>query len=383
MKKYYLMAPGPSMVPERVLLEMAKPILHHRTKAFENILSKVRRQLKAAFQTKNEVILHASVGSGAMESAVTNCFSPGEKVIVVRSGKFGERWSEQAKRFQLQVIDVDVPWGEAVDPQKIQTLLESDKNVAGVMCQACETSTGTQHPIKELGAVVKKFPNTLLLIDAITALGITEIKTDEWGLDIVVSGSQKAFMLPPGLSMLSFSDKALEKTKLSKLPRYYFDVNEEIKMAKKNQTHFTPAISLISGLSVALDMMEEEGWGELFARHKRLAQATRAGVRAMGLGLFSKAPSDSITAVKSPNGVDGEKLVDHLSLKYGFTIIGGQDQVKGKIFRLGHMGYCGDFDVIAMMSALEMTLKDFNHSFDWGRGVSAASEILHQGIKKG
>jgi aspartate aminotransferase-like enzyme len=212
MMKYYLMAPGPSMIPERVLLEMAKPIIHHRTQAFEKVLSDVRSGLKSVFQTKNEVVLHASVGSGAMESAVVNCFSPGDKVIVVRSGKFGERWAEQSKKYGLNVVNFDVPWGEAADLEQMKTLLAANSDARAFMSQACETSTGVYHPVEQMAKLVHSLPNCLMMIDAITALGTIEIKTDAWGLDVVVTGSQKAFMLPPGLSMITLSDKALKAT---------------------------------------------------------------------------------------------------------------------------------------------------------------------------
>jgi aspartate aminotransferase-like enzyme len=369
------------MIPERVLFEMAKPIIHHRTKAFEEVLGKVRAQLKWIFQTKNEVLLQASVGSGGMEAAIVNVFSTGDKVIVVHSGKFGERWSEQCKTYGLKVIDADVTWGEAVDVRKIKALLEANKDVKGVFCQACETSTGVFHPIKELGALVKKYSQTLFLVDAITALGITSVPMDQWGVDVLVTGSQKAFMLPPGLAMLSFSEKALRASTSSNLPKYYFDIKEALKAQTKNTTFFTPPISLIQGLHVSLTMMEEETLPKLFNRHKRLALATREGIKAMGLELFSKAPSDSITAVCSPPGLDGDKIVKHLQDKYNFTIIGGQDHLKGKIFRLGHMGYCGDFDVLAMISATEMTLKDLGFKLELGSGLKVAQQVLHKELQ--
>ena len=277
-----------------------------------------------------------------------------------------------------------MPWGEAVDLKKLEQTLkqhaDSSEPVQGVLCQACETSTGVFHPVEEIGRIVKQQKNTLLLIDAITALGITDIKTDEWGLDVVVTGSQKALMLPPGLSMISFSEKAWRFCEGAQLPRYYFDAKEQLKAQEKNQTFFTPAISLIQGLSVALDMIEEEPLPKLFARHKRMARATREAMKAVGCELFAKSPSDSITAVVAPKGINGDKVVSHLYEKYNMTIIGGQDQAKGKIFRLGHMGYCGDFDVIAMIAATEMTLKDLGHSFEMGAGITAATKILHQGL---
>ncbi len=340
-------------------------------------MEKVRGQLKWIFQTKNEVLLQASVGSGAMESAIVNCFSAGDKVIAVKSGKFGERWADQAKAYGLQVLDLDVPWGEAVKVDDVENLLAANKDIKGVLCQACETSTGVYHPVEDLGKLVAKYSGCILLIDAITALGITEIKTDQWNLDVVITGSQKALMLPPGLSMISFSEKAMKHSLVAKLPRYYFDVKESLKAQGKNQTFFTPAISLIQGLRVSLGLMEEETLPKLFARHRKLAGATRAGVKAMGLELFSQSPSDSITAVVAPSELDGEKIVKHLQDKYNFTIIGGQDHLKGKIFRLGHMGYCGDFDVLGMIAALEMTLKDLGFKNELGQGVAAATKVLH------
>lgn len=381
-QKYYLMAPGPSMIPERILLEMAKPIIHHRTKAFEAVLEKVRGQLKSVFQTKNEVLLLASTGSGAMEASIVNCFSPGDKVIAVRSGKFGERWAEQAKVFGLNVIPFDVQWGDAVDLNKFELLLNAHGDAKGILCQACETSTGVFHPIETMAKLIKKRSETLFLVDAITAMGITSLPTDEWGLDVVISGSQKAFMLPPGLAMISFSEKAWKFNQTAKLPRYYFDAKSTLDMAKKNQTPFTPAISLIHGLAIALEMIETETLPKLFARHKRLAQATREAVQAVNLELLAKSPSDSITAVVAPHGIDGEKVFSHMQNKYNVTIIGGQDHLKSKIFRLGHMGYCGDFDILAMMGALEMTLKDFGHKFEMGKGVAAATVALHRELNR-
>lgn len=378
MMKYYLMAPGPSMIPERVLLEMAKPIIHHRTKEFESVLAKVRNDLKLLFQTKNDVILMATTGSGMMEASVVNFFSPGDKVLCVVTGKFGERWSEQAKRFGLNVVDYVLEPGQACDLNAFEKLLKTHKP-KGVFSQACETSTGVVNPLKEMAKAVDG--ESLFIVDAITALGISDIRTDEWGLDVVITGSQKALMLPPGLAMVSLNDKAKSALKLSTIPKYYFDFQKELKFQTENTTHFTPAISLIRGLSVSLDMMKEEGFSNLFKRHARLAEATRAGVIGMGLELFAKAPSDSITAVKSPDGIDGSAVVSQMQKKYNVTIIGGQDSLKKKIFRLGHMGYCGDFDVLAMIAATEMTLIDLGHKVSLGSGISASLKVIQKGLQ--
>jgi len=379
MKKYYLAAPGPTPVPEMVLLEMAKPIIHHRTKTFEKVMAQAREGLKWIFQTKEEVLMLASAGSGAMEAALANTLSPGDTIVAIRSGKFGERWSEIAKGLGLRVIDFDVEWGKAVNPKDIRGLLERHPEVKAVLCQACETSTGVIHPVEELVKTTRA-SDVLMMVDAITALGIVDLPMDKWSIDVMVTGSQKAFMLPPGLSMIALSPKAWEANASAKCTRYYFDLKKELEAHKKNQTNFTPAISLIQGLNKSLEMMKEETLEGIFTRHARLAAATQAAVKAWGLELLApEAPSNSLTAVRCPSGVDGEKLVQHMQDKYGVTIIGGQDKLKGKIFRLGHMGYCGDFDVITMLSATEMTLKDLDAKIELGRGVAAALQVLHQG----
>jgi aspartate aminotransferase-like enzyme len=380
MMKYYLMAPGPSMIPERIQLEMALPIVHHRTKDFEELLENVKKQLKLVFQTTHDVIPLACSGTGGMEAMVSNCFSPGDKVLVIRGGKFGERWSEQCKNFGLTVINYDVEWGDVADVRMIQGLYEKNLDIKGVLCQACETSTGAYHPIERIGAFVKQLPNTIFLVDAITALGIMDIKSDAWHIDGIVTGSQKGFMLPPGLSMLRLSNKAWGFVEKAKLPRFYFDLRAELNALKKNQTHFTPAISLLRGLNVALGMMLDEGLVKVFARHKRLAEATREAMRAMELKLLAKEPSDSITAVLAPKGIDGDAVVKRLLDRYNISIVGGQDKLKGRIFRLGHMGYCGDFDVITMISATEMALRDLGYKLDVGTGVAAASRVLYRAL---
>lgn len=366
------------MIPERVLLEMAKPIIHHRTPQFQELFSKVRKQLKALFQTQSEVFILPSVGSGAMEAAAVNFFSPGDQVLCVRSGKFGERWAKQLQCFGLKVQNLDVEWGHPVNPQEISKALADNPQIKGVFCQACETSTGVSHPIQQIADIVSKQQDTLFLVDAITFLGVSDLPMDKWGVDVVVGGSQKALMLPPGLSFLGTSAKALKAMEKSQTVRHYFDLKKELKAMETNQTAFTPAVSMINGLCVALDMIcEEETLPQLFKRSKRLAKATQEGVKAMGLELFSQSPSDSITAVRSPSNIDSSKVVKHMQDSYNVTIIGGQDHLKGKIFRLGHMGYCGDFDVVTMLSATEMTLKDLGFDITLGKGVSKALEVLH------
>ncbi len=377
MLKHHLAAPGPTPVPDVVLLEMAKPIIHHRTKEFEKVMEEARKGLKWIFQTKQEVLMLAGTGTAAMEASLVNCFSPGDTVLCVVSGKFGERWSEMAQKMGLNVVDVEVEWGKGLDLKLIEAAVAKNPGVKGVLTQACETSTGVQHDIQSLAKFCGD-KNVLLLVDAITALGIGELPMDKWGIDVLITGSQKAFMLPPGLSMIALSEKAWKAEASAKLPRFYFDLRAEKAAHLKNQTHFTPAVSLIRGLLKSLEMMQTEGLEQIFSRHTLLAKATRSACTALGLKLFAPAgvQANSITSVCAPTGVDGEKIVSHIQEKYGVTIIGGQDDLKGKIFRLGHMGYCAELDVITMIAALERTLLDLGHKFELGAGLAAAQKTF-------
>jgi len=377
MEKKYLFSPGPTMLPPEVLLKMAEPIMHHREPEFEKIFSEIREGLKYLFQTKNEVLIFTSSGTGAMEGAVSNPLSKGDQALVVRGGKFGERWGEICKAYGIEFIPVDVEWGRAVDPQKIQEILKSNPSVRAVYTQASETSTGVKHPIKEIAEIVKKFENTLIVVDAITGIGVFNIPMDEWGLDVVVSGSQKALMLPPGLAFAALSDKAWKFVERSNLPKYYFNFKKELKSAQKNQSSYTPAISLFVGLRETLNMIRKEGLEGVFRRHEKLAAATRAAVKGLGLELFApETPSNALTAVKIPAGIDGLKLQSLFFEKFGITVAEGQDRAKGKIIRIAHLGYYERLDVVMVISALEMLLKEMGYNFELGKGVKAAEEIL-------
>ena len=376
MQKQYLLAPGPTPVPPRVLQAMALPIVHHRAPAYKEIFAEVREGLKYLFQTDQEVLVLASSGTGAMEGTIINLFSPGDKVIAVRGGKFGERWSDLGKTYGLEVIDIDVEWGRAVDVTEVAAILEREGDVKAVLLQASETSTGVMHPVREIAALTRERENTLTIVDAITGVGVFALPMDEWGLDVVVTGSQKALMLPPGLAFAALSPKAWEFNKRSTLPRYYFDFAKELKNAEKGQNAYTPAVSLIVGLREVLRMIREETLEGVHARHARLATAMRAGVEALGLELFAPgSPSNAVTAVKAPAGVDGQDIVKVLRGR-GVTIAGGQDHVKGKIFRLAHLGYAGDFDVLTGLAALEMALAQLGYDLAGRSGVSAAQELL-------
>ncbi len=375
--KRYLLAPGPTPVPPEVLLAMARPVIHHRAPEFAELFRQVREGLKWIFQTSNDVLILASSGTGGMEGAVANFLSPGDKALVVNGGKFGERWGKLCKTFGVQVVEIKVEWGQAVDPQAVAEALKKDPSIKAVYVQASETSTGVAHDTKALAEVVKPHEGTILVVDAITALGVFDIKTDAWGLDVVVTGSQKAFMLPPGLAFVSVSEKAWQMADKAKNGAFYFNFKRERDAQVKNQTAYTPAVSMILGLQEVLRMMKAEGLEPLFARQGRLAHAMREGVMAAGLSLFPKErPSDALTAVSAPQGVDGQAIYKNLRVQYGITAAGGQDHLKGKIFRVSHMGYMDTFDVITAVAAIEMVLKGLGHSVKLGSGVARAQELL-------
>jgi aspartate aminotransferase-like enzyme len=377
MEKKYLFSPGPTMLPPEVLLKMAEPIMHHREPEFEKIFAEIREGLKYLFQTKNEVLIFTSSGTGAMEGGVSNLLSKGDKAIVVRGGKFGERWGEICKAYGIEFIPIDVEWGKAVDPRRVKELLESDPSIRAVYTQASETSTGVRHPIQAVADLVKRYEDRVIVVDAITGIGVFNIPTDAWGLDVVISGSQKALMLPPGLSFATLSDKAWKLVEKSNLPKYYFDFKKELKNTKKNQSSYTPAISLFLGLRETLHMIRKEGLEAVFHRHEKLAEATRQAVKALGLELYAPdSPSNAVTAVKIPEKIDGEKLKDLFFEKFGITVAEGQDRAKGKIIRIAHLGYYERLDMVMVISALEMLLKEMGYSFQLGTGVKAAEEIL-------
>jgi len=375
MNKYRLFAPGPVPVPEEVSLQMARPIIHHRTKAFEAVIAEVRENLKWLFQTKNEVILLTSSGTGAMEGAIANTLSPGDKVIVVDGGKFGERWWKIAKSYGLETDILTVKWGEAVDPKEIEKRLNQGGYKA-VFVQASESSTGTYHPIEAIAKLTKNRTDCLLIVDAISALGAMSLPMDAWGIDILVGGSQKALALPPGLAFAGVSDKAWKFSETSKIQKFYFDFKREKKNLEQNTTAFTPAITLVMGLAESLRSMRKEGLENLFARHARLAKACQEGMKALGLKLYSKSPVNSLTAVCVPEGIDGTKVTKIMESKFNMTIAGGQDAAKGKIFRIAHLGYFDDLDIVMVVSAIEGTLTDLGYKFEMGKGVGAAMKSL-------
>jgi aspartate aminotransferase-like enzyme len=372
--KQYLLAPGPTPVPPAVLLAMAQPMIHHRTPEYEALFADVRRDLRLLFQCKNEVLMFAASGTGAMEAAVVNTLSPGDRVIVVRGGKFGERWADICQAYGLHVFPVDVPYGKSVDPAAVAGALERAPASKAVFATHSETSTGAVHDIQALAGIVRR-TEALLVVDAITSLGVMDLPMDAWGVDVVVSGSQKALMLPPGLSFAALSDRAWERVPLARLPKFYFDFARERKAIVGNQSAYTPAVSLVVGLRETLRLILTEGLPGVFARHDRLARAARAGVQALGLTLFAEYPGAACTAVTAPPGIDGGAIVKGMR-KRGITIAGGQGSMKGKMFRISHMGYVDPFDVLTALGALEMVLADLGYPVSFGAGVGAAQRVL-------
>ncbi len=374
MKKKYLFTPGPTTVPPECLLAMAQPIIHHRTPEYRKIFTEVREGLKYVFRTENEVLTFASSGTGAMEASVSNLLSGGDRAIVVKGGKFGERFAEIATAFGVKVIPVDVEWGRAVEPGVIGKELAENSDIKAVFTTLCETSTGVVNDIKGIGEIVSK-SGAVLVVDAISGLGAMELNTDEWQVDVVVSGSQKGLMIPPGLSFVSVSKKGWSLVDASNLPKYYFDFKKVRKAQEESDSAFTPAISLIIGLRQALAMLKEEGIENVISRHAHLAEATRQAMRGLNLELFARRPSNAVTAVKVPSGIDGVDFVKRLREK-GVSIAGGQAKLKGKIFRLAHMGYMDRFDVLQMVSAVEIELREMGYKIQLGNGVQAAEEVF-------
>ncbi len=377
MLKRYLLAPGPTPVPAEVLLSMAMPIIHHRSPDFLPVLDSAKKGLQWLYQTKNDVLILCSTGTGGMVGAANNFFSQGDKVLVINGGKFGERWTKICKNYGLDVDEIILEWGYAVKPEIIEEKLKKNQGIKGVFVQASETSTGVYHDIQSLASIVKRYENTLLIVDAISALAAHDLKTDEWGVDIMIGGAQKGLMLPPGIAFVSVSEKAWEMAKTSKLPRFYFDFKKERENLSKNQTNFTSPVTLIIGLNSSLKMLQAEGLENVFKRHEKLALTTRKSVQALGLELYAKAsPSNAVTAIMTPPGIDGQSVYKNLREKYGITAAGGQDRARGKIFRIAHLGYVDKFDVITAIAGIEMVLKGMGHPVKLGTGVATAEELL-------
>jgi aspartate aminotransferase-like enzyme len=350
--KYRLYAPGPTPVPEAVLLAMAHPVHHHRTAVSEEVMDKVRKGLRWVFQTEHEVLCLVGTGTAAMEASVCNFVSLGDTVLVVNAGKFGERFTDIARAYGVHVVEITAPWGQAVCVQKVQEALHAHPHAKALYVQACETSTGVLHPVAQIARVCAQTP-TLCVVDGITAIGVEDIAQDRDHIDVLLSGSQKAFMLPPGLSFVGVSPRAWEAYARSTLPKFYFDLKKTYQAAQKNQGPFTSAVSLLRGLAVSLNMMQEEGLHNMFERHKHLALATREGVQALGCSLFADSPAHGLTAAWAPQGCNTDRMIQLLRDRWNITLGEGQDSVKSKIFRVAHMGYYDYLDVQTVLVALK------------------------------
>ena len=372
-KKNYLLAPGPTPVPIDVLLEGAKDTIHHRTPQFKKIFEEAVKGTKEVFRTENELFILASSGTGAMEMAVTNIVNPGEKVLVFSVGKFGERWTEIAKVFGANVVLVEREYGDFYTPEMVEEAIEKNPDAVAVLTTLSETSTGAVMDIEGISRVVKA-AGKLIAVDCISGMVAEPLETDKWGLDIVVSGSQKGFMLPPGLAYISLSKAAIEKAQTTKSTSFYFNLKKYL----KDPLPWTPAVNLIYQQRAAVDMLLKEGMENVWARHAVMGKATREAVKAMGLELFSKRPGNVLTSVKVPEGVDGGKIVSIMRDEYGVTIAGGQGSMKGNIFRIAHLGYMSDFDVVTALTALEKVLRRLGYSVEFGTGTKVAMEIFER-----
>lgn len=377
--KLMLMIPGPTPVPEQVLLAMAKHPMGHRSGDFSKIIAEVTQGLKWLHQTQNDVLILTSSGTGAMEAGIINFLSPGDRVLVGCNGKFGERWAEVCDAYGVAAQRITTDWGKPLDPEAFRAELEADtdKQIKAVIVTHSETSAGVLNDVAAINRYVKAHGKALIMVDAVTSLGAVNVPIDEWGLDVVASGSQKGYMLPPGLGFVAVSPKAWEAYATAKLPRYYLDLGKYRKAAAKDSNPFTPPVNMFYGLQVALKMMQKEGLENIFARHTRQMNATRAAMRALNLPLFAPdhAASPAITAV-APVGVEAEQIRSIMRKRFDIALAGGQDHIKGKIFRVGHLGFVSDRDILTAVGALEATLKELNYDFTPGAGVAAAAQIL-------
>lgn len=381
MLKRYLLTPGPTPVPPEVLSALGEPVVHHRAPRFTEILTEVIAGMKYVYQSKNDVIVFASSGTGAMESAVVNVVGPGDHVVVASCGNFGERWLKLTRAWGAEVTALEYEWGTKVVPADIADALARDPSVKAVYVQFSETSTGVVNDIQAIGDIVAA-TDAILVVDAISGLGASDLKTDAWHVDVCVSGSQKALMVPPGLAYVAVSEKAWKVVEACRTPRFYFDwVAARKKMSGgAAQTPYTPAVNLMVAQNRAIELIREEGLEAVFERHRMLGKACKAGVRALGLELFG--PDDpeanSVTAVKVPAGVDGTKIGKLARDKYGVWLAGGQGKLKGQIFRFGHCGYFGAFDIITGLAACEMVLAELGYEVAWGASVAAAEQVFMQ-----
>jgi aspartate aminotransferase-like enzyme len=374
--KERLFTPGPTPLLMEAQARTLTATLHHRTEAFRQLMRETLENLKYFFDTQNDVLMFSSSGTGAMEGAFANLLSPGERVLIGTAGKFGERWLELAKAYGVEAVKVEAPYGHPLDIGEMEARLKADGPFRAVFVQATESSTGVRHDVTTLGALVREYPETCLVVDAITGLGTTDLRPDDSGLDVVIGGSQKALMVPPGLAFASVSEKAWKLIEKSKMPRYYFDFAKERKNLAKGEASYTPATTLVVSLHAALSYIRQLGRENLVANAALLAEATREAAQAWGLKLFAVAsPANALTAICAPEGMDSGVIVKEMRARFGAIVANGQGSMKGKIFRLAHLGYYDAVDLFAALAALEIVLLKVGHKVELGSGVRAAQEV--------
>lgn len=380
MIKERLFTPGPVPLPPQVIRALGQQIIHHRTPEFTNIFLQTRENLQRLLNTSRDVLMFASSGTGTMEACIVNFFSRGDKVLAINAGKFGERWRDLGLSYGLDVIDYQIEWGKTYDKERVREILTDNPDTKGILVQHSETSTTTLHDLEFLAEMSNSLEDCLLVVDGITSVGVYRVFPEEIGIDLLIAGSQKALMLPPGLSVLYYSEKAQRRLDKSDLPKYYFSVKAESKKQAKGQTAYTPAINLIVALNESLKMILDEGLENLERRHETLAQMTREAMKELGLRLLSESPSNSATGVFTPEGIDADLFRKELQ-KIGVRVAGGQDHLKGKIIRIAHMGYFDYLDMIEVISAIEITLHKMGYKVELGKGVKRAQEILTNNLQ--
>ena len=373
--KKYLMTPGPTPVPQDIREEMAKPIIHHRTKEYQEIFKQATEGLKKIFKTAGDVFTFTSSGTGAMEASVVNLCSPGDKIIVIRGGKFGERFGEIGKAYGLNVVAIDVEWGTAPKIEVVADTVKKNPDAKALYATLCETSTATESDIKAIGQLLKG-TNILLVVDVISGLGADDFENDAWGVDVAVCGSQKGLMLPPGLAFCTVSERAMKAAEASKLPKFYFSFKKYKKAYLDTDTPFTSAITLVIGLKKAVETINARGVDNVIADHKRLARAAREAAKALGLEIYSKSPSQSVTGINAPAGISADDIIKICKTEYGVTFAGGQEHLKGKIFRIAHMGGIDEEHMSEAIKALEQALTKLGHKFTAGAGIAAAQKVI-------
>ena len=374
--KERLYTPGPTPLLMEAQARTLTATLHHRTEGFRKLMKETLENLRYYFNTRNDVLIFASSGTGAMEGAVSNLLSPGERVLVGTAGKFGERWVSLAKAYGIESVVVEAPYGQTLPVGQMGERLKNAGPFRAVLIQATESSTGVRHDVESLAALVRAYPETCLVVDAITGLGTTDLRPDDWGVDILIGGSQKATMIPPGLAFASVSDKAWKVIEKATLPRFYFDFAKERKNLAQGESSFTPATTLVVALHTALNYIRELGRENLVANAAMLAEAARASAQALGLKLFAGSnPADAVTAIYAPEGMDSGAIVKEIRTRFGAIITNGQGSMKGRIFRLAHLGYYDFLDLVSVVTALEIALVKLGQKVDLGAGVKAAEEV--------